>query len=94
MTEASIAPGSPAAEENVAFVAIDKGRAEDAARLLGAASAMRDASGAAMAFDEIPELEDHLDRLRGIMPPPSFDAAWAAGRAMTQADAVALVVGD
>ena len=79
--------------ENVAFVAIEDGRAEDATRLLGAASAIRDASHAAMAFNEVPELEGFLERVRGMLPVPAFEAAWTSGRAMTQADAVALVVG-
>ena len=42
--------------ENIAYLAIERDRPERAARLLGAAEAMREAADAAMAFDEAPEL--------------------------------------
>jgi predicted ATPase/class 3 adenylate cyclase len=78
--------------ENIAFVAVERGQAERAARLLGAAAAIREAAGAKMAFDEVPELERFVERLRAALPAGDFDAAWAAGRALTQAEAVALAV--
>jgi hypothetical protein len=43
-----------------------------------------------MAFDESPELTAYLDRLRSALDGETFEAAWAAGRALPQADAVAL----
>ena len=75
--------------ENVAYLAIERDRPERAARLLGAAEAMREAADAAMAFDEAPELAEFIARLRTMLPPAEFDAAWAAGRALSFADAVA-----
>lgn len=80
--------------ENMAFVAVERGQADRAARLLGAATAIREAAGASMAFDEVPELERFVERLRAVLPDRDFDAAWAAGRALSQADAVALAISD
>ena len=77
--------------ENVAYVAIEQEMNDRAARLLGAAAAIREASAAQMAFDEVPELEGFVERLRAAMAPAAFDAAWAVGRALTMAEAVALV---
>ncbi len=79
--------------EHVAFVAIDTDQPERAARLLGAAAAMREAAAAEMPFDERPELDRFVERLRALLPGPALDAAWAAGRAMTMTEAVAEAVG-
>jgi tetratricopeptide (TPR) repeat protein len=76
--------------ENIAFVAVERSQAERGARLLGAASAIREVAGAKMAFDEVPELERFIERVRAAIPVRDFDAAWAAGRAMTMTEAVAL----
>ena len=76
--------------ENVAYVAIEQDLTDRAARLLGAAAAIREVSGAQMAFDEIPELEGFMNRLRAAMTPAAFSGSWAAGRALTIAEAVAL----
>ena len=78
--------------ENVAFVAIERGHAERAARLLGAAEAIRDESGARPAFDEAPELAANSARLRALADRASIDAWWALGRATPMADAVALAI--
>jgi predicted ATPase/class 3 adenylate cyclase len=75
--------------ENIAYLAIDRNRPERAARLLGAAEAMREAADAAMAFDELPELAEFIERLRTMLPAAGFDAAWRAGRALSFAEAVA-----
>ena len=45
-----------------------------------------------MAFDEIPEWEGFVDRLRAALPTAEFASAWAAGRAMSMTDAVALAM--
>jgi hypothetical protein len=42
-----------------------------------------------MAFDEAPELAEFIARLRTMLPPAEFEAAWGAGRALSFADAVA-----
>jgi predicted ATPase/class 3 adenylate cyclase len=78
--------------ENVAYVEIERGRHDRAARLLGAAAAMREAANAAMAFDEEPEFEAYRARLREAMTGAAFDAATAAGRKLSLKDAVALAV--
>lgn len=79
--------------ENIAFVAVDRGLLDRAALLLGAAEALREASNQPMAFDEVPELERFVERLRGALPSPVFDATWAAGRVLSQAEAVAIATG-
>ena len=45
-----------------------------------------------MAFDEEPEYNAAKDRLREAMTTSSFADGWAAGRAMSQPDAVALAL--
>ncbi|MBI2777836.1 MAG: adenylate/guanylate cyclase domain-containing protein [Chloroflexi bacterium] len=80
--------------ENIAYVAIDQARYDRAARLLGAAAAIREAASAAMAFDEEPEFKAHGARLREAMTPAEFQAATAAGRVLSVKDAVALALAD
>jgi predicted ATPase/class 3 adenylate cyclase len=79
--------------ENLAYLDTERGDHDRAVRLLGAAAAIRDAAGAQMAFDEEPELAAVIDRLRAAVATETFDAAWAAGRTLTQAEAVALALG-
>jgi predicted ATPase/class 3 adenylate cyclase len=76
--------------ETIAFVAITRGQAERAARLLGAAAAIREDANAPMAFDELPEHAAYLAQLGALADPSSIDRWTAAGRAMSTADAVAL----
>jgi hypothetical protein len=47
-----------------------------------------------MAYDEEPELARYLDRLRGATDAGAFEAAWNAGLALPQADAVALALAE
>jgi hypothetical protein len=76
--------------ENVAYLALDQDRPDRAARLLGAAEAIREDASAPMAFDEEPELERFVARVRDSLPTEAFDAAWRDGRAMSMSEAVAL----
>ena len=78
--------------ENVAYVLIERSEHARAAQLLGTADAIREAGDARMAFDEEPEYAAALDRLRAAMGDSTFDAASSAGRAMSQADAVAIAL--
>jgi predicted ATPase/class 3 adenylate cyclase len=78
--------------ENVAFLAIDRGDLDRAARLLGAADAIRADAMAQPAFDEEPEIAGFVERLRAAMPAEAFVAGWEAGRGLTQGDAVALAL--
>ena len=80
--------------ENIAYLETERGRTELAVRLLGAADALREAADARMAFDEEPEYNASLARLRGALMPATFEQAWATGRDLSQADAVALAVAD
>jgi tetratricopeptide (TPR) repeat protein len=80
--------------ENIAYVEIERGDFDRATCLLGAAAAIREASGSQMAYDEEPELAGYLDRLRGATDADDFEAAWNAGRALPQADAVALALAE
>jgi predicted ATPase len=80
--------------ENFAFVAIALGNGERAARLLGAADAIREAAGQPRAFDEEPEYERELERLHEELDDAAFAAAWEAGRRLAYADAVALARAD
>jgi predicted ATPase/class 3 adenylate cyclase len=80
--------------ENIAYVEIERGDFDRATCLLGAAAAIREASGSQMAYDEEPELAGYLDRLRGATDADEFEATWNAGRALPQADAVALALAE
>jgi tetratricopeptide (TPR) repeat protein len=80
--------------ENVAYVAIDQDRPDLAARLLGAAESIREDAAAPMAFDELPELQRFVERLRTMLAPAELDAAWQEGRALGFTDAVTLARAD
>jgi predicted ATPase/class 3 adenylate cyclase len=80
--------------ENIAYLATDRGRTALAVRLLGAADAIREAADARMAFDEEPEYVASVERLRAALSPAVFEDAWAAGRGLSQVDAVALALAD
>ena len=78
--------------ENIAYALIEREDPDRAVRLLGAADAIREAAAALMAFDEEPEHVSSLARLRASMAPAAFEDAWAAGRTLSQSDAVALAL--
>jgi len=80
--------------ENIAYLSTELGRTELAVRLLGAAEALRETADARMAFDEEPEYLASVERLRAALTPAVFEGAWAAGRRLSQVDAVALAVAD
>ena len=76
--------------ENIAFVAIARDQPERAARLLGAAEAIREESGNPMVVSERPDWERWVERLRAAGESATVDADWASGRALSTNDAVAL----
>ena len=78
--------------EQMAFVAIDKGELPRAGRLLGAAEALREAASTPMTFAEEPDYLGFVDRLRSAMPTADADAAWAAGRVLSETAATALAL--
>ena len=79
--------------ENVAFVLIARGENERAARLLGAAAALRDAARSPMIDTERIEYDGWLARLRAAADAATVDRAMAAGRLLSMADAVSLAIG-
>ena len=78
--------------ENIAYIDIVRAEPDRAVRLLGAADALREVSHARMAFDEEPEHAAALERLRTVMTEAALEEAWAAGRALSQSNAVALAL--
>ena len=80
--------------ENVAFASVEDGRLERASRLLGAAEALREAAASPPAWDEGPELEAYAARVREGLAAETFATEWAAGRALSLADAVAAARAD
>ena len=80
--------------ESLAFTALALGDASRAARLLGAAEALREAAGDAMTPQERVEYDAEVGRLRANLDAAVLDDAWADGRNLTAADAVALAVAE
>ncbi len=80
--------------ESMAFTAIARGDGPMAAQLLGSAEALREASGDPMTVDEGKEYDAEVERLRARLDASGLEAAWAAGRAMSAADAVALAISE
>ena len=65
-------------------------RPADAARVLGRSTAMYEEIGAAIPNYDVPEREQTIARIRETLGDPQFDATWAEGRAMSEADMDAL----
>ncbi len=79
--------------EGFAFLAVVRGQLERAARLLGAAEALREASGATMVHYEREEYEAVTADLRSRLDGPTRSAEWASGRSMEMPAAIALAIG-
>ncbi len=80
--------------ENLAYLYVDRGETERAVRLLGAADRIRETSDQHRAFTEEPEQARYVERLRASLGAAAFEAGWAAGREISQADAVKLAFAD
>ena len=78
--------------ESFAHLAITRGDHVRAARLFGAAEALRDVAGAQMTSLERTEYDAEVDRLRQALDTAAFQAAWAEGRGMTVDAAVAFAI--
>jgi hypothetical protein len=61
-----------------------------AVELFAAADALRQQIGAPITTSERRELDDELTDLHAALGGPAFDEAWAEGRAMSEAAAVAI----
>jgi tetratricopeptide (TPR) repeat protein len=79
--------------EAFAFIAIEEGDCERAARLLGTAEALRDAADARMLGYERAEYDAAVSRLRESLAARDLDLEWTAGRTMDGGAAVSLAVG-
>ncbi len=73
----------------LAEVASSRGQMEQAARLFGAAEALREILGAPRPRSQRAGVERHVTGVRAALGQEAFAAAWAAGRAMTLSEAVA-----
>ena len=78
--------------ESFAFLAVRRGQLERAARLLGAAEALRDASGATMVPYERAEYEAVTADLRTRLDGSTLKSEWASGRSMDMLAAADLAV--
>jgi len=81
--------GMAAGLEGLAAVAGVQSQPERAARLFGAAMALRESIGATLPPDEHPAYERTLAATRAQLDEATFAAAWAEGRAMTLEQAIA-----
>ena len=84
--------GVPQSMEAVAGMGADQGRPAHAARLFGAAEALRQAHGAHRRPDEIAGYEADVAHLRSVLEPSAFAAGWADGAALSRDEAVALAL--
>jgi non-specific serine/threonine protein kinase len=69
--------------ESLATLAADQGELERAARLWGAAEALRTALGAPVPLNRRERYGEAIASLRSRVGDAAFDAAWSAGRAMS-----------
>ena len=72
-----------------AYLAMNVGRMDRAARLQGAADALRETIGVPMSPSEHSLYDGELATVRAALGEPEFAAAWAEGRAMSMEQAVA-----
>ncbi|HLF28682.1 MAG TPA: tetratricopeptide repeat protein [Anaerolineae bacterium] len=77
-------------EDLARLSAVQDGRAEVAARLFGAAEAMREALGTPRPPVELPDYERGVSTARTASGDDAFVAAWAEGRSMTIEQAITL----
>jgi hypothetical protein len=78
--------------ECFAFVAMAKHDLVRAARLFGAAEAIREVAEIVMLSDEREEYDAAIGQLRNALDATALDSAWAEGRRMTTDEAVALAL--
>jgi tetratricopeptide (TPR) repeat protein len=74
---------------HVAMLSVKEGRSEQAARLGGAAEALREVLGSRLPPNENEEYERNVAAAREALGEEVFAVAWEAGRAMTWEQAVA-----
>ena len=79
--------------ESFGFIALERGDARRAARLLGAAEGIRDRVGAVMLGPEQVEYDRHMEQLRGNLDTAELEGEWAVGRSMAIDDGIDFAVG-
>jgi predicted ATPase/class 3 adenylate cyclase len=78
--------------ECFAFIAISEGEPQRAARLLGAAEALRERISSQMTDFERVEYDQSLARLNTLLHAEEFNALWAEGRSMPMEQSIALAL--
>ena len=79
---------------DLATLAAEAGRAEQAARLFGAVEALREAIGIPITPADQQAHEQIVTGVRSALSASAFSAAWAAGRALSPREAVAEALAD
>jgi predicted ATPase len=79
--------------EGLAAVALGEDRVDHAATLLGAAAGLRSRTGLSPWPQFRPLLEDLRSAARALLPPETFEIAWAAGSALDRQGAGRLALG-
>jgi non-specific serine/threonine protein kinase len=80
--------------EGSAALAVAREQGERAARLFGAAAAIRKRLGAPLEPSKRAEYDDNLASARILLAPESFEAAWKEGQAFSLSEAVDYVCSD
>jgi predicted ATPase/DNA-binding SARP family transcriptional activator/Tfp pilus assembly protein PilF len=78
--------------EGIAQVDRTEGQAERAARLFGAAEALRESLDAPITPPYLPEYQREVSTLRAALSEAAFEKAWSAGRALTLEQAIVLAL--
>jgi tetratricopeptide (TPR) repeat protein len=86
--------GLPSYLSGLARAAASAGEPLRAARLWGAAAALRDALGAPIAPKDVHEYQQRVEAARAQGDPTAFGVAWAEGQTMSLEQAVASALGD
>ncbi len=78
--------------ESFAFIFVKRGELERAARLFGAAEAIREVAQSVMLYSEREEYDQSVGALRATLDRTSLDAAWAEGRRLSTDEAASLAI--
>lgn len=73
--------------EEIARIALRTDQAGKAARLFGAAEALRESAGIQVDAPNRADIISNIETLKGALSEPEFNAAWTIGRAMSLPDA-------
>jgi hypothetical protein len=79
--------------ECFAMIAIVEEEPQRAAKLFGAAEAIREMTGHKPTDEEQAEETQFISRLRAMLPEAKFNALWGEGKSMTMEQAIQLALG-